>query len=91
MEKTISLYIETHQSLIKLIVFLDIDQPDEVNEAVNTITIGFRSTLDKHAVLKQKRVKINCIQPVWFTTRIRTVILARNKAKRKAIKKKLSC
>ena len=65
---------------------LDIEQIDEVNEAVNTLTMSFRSTLDKHAVLKQKRVKINRIQPAWFNAHIKTVILARNKAKRKGNK-----
>jgi hypothetical protein len=59
-----------------------IDETVSVDRMVDTITSSFMTALDKHAPIKQKRVKPR-VQPVWFNVHIKSAILARNREKKK--------
>jgi hypothetical protein len=58
------------------------DDSNCVNDLVTDLTNNFTSILDKHAPLKEKRIK-HITQPIWFNNKIKECILARDRAKRK--------
>ena len=60
---------------------LDVET-ESLDEVVSCMTNSFMEILDKHAPIKQKRMK-HYVQPVWFTNDIKQRILARNREKRK--------
>ena len=72
---------EDFVSDLNMYMRLDVET-ESLEEVVSCMTNSFMEILDKHAPIKQKRMK-HYVQPVWFTNDIKQRILARNREKRK--------